>query len=405
MRKVILIVTALLLIGLTACEKPISENIVKPEQTEKPRTSALKYTLEDVKTLKTKPLTMDVKRLDPKDWTTDIKIEKWSGENLVIAVPNSNPTAEAGLAKRYNRITLLDGSGIVAQYDTGKHDVTDITLFPNYMLVKTRVKIDGVNVPGIAELDYSGKCLWGLEIDKLSHSVEMLPNGNYLIMRGDYDQAIEMTREGKIAWEWNAMEGIPQYAKENFTAFADRTEPAFNVYNEFRMATPNGEIWTHANAVQKLDDGYLISLRNLNLVVKVGFDKKIKWTVGALLIKYQHRPRLLENGNILIYDNGNGRVVEFTPLGDVVFEYPIYSAVWGSVDKLSNGNYIFPSCFEGVILEVSPNKEIVKKVVMGKMPLIRVHPKEALEWIGGEDITLNGLLPKDVQQALEQREK
>ena len=386
-RIAICIMVIILMVVSIGCETKsvtptISEVIVKPEPTEKPRTTPLKYTLEDVKTLKTEPLSMVVNRLPKEEWTTDITIEKWTGDNLVIAVPNYNPTNETGLSKgRYNRITLIDGSGIVAQYDTGAHDVTDITLFPEFMLVKTRTKVNNVYVAGVAEIDYNGKCLWGLNIDKLSHSVELLSNGNYLIMRGDYDQAIEMTQDGKIAWEWNALEGIPQYSKDTFTAWSDRTEPSFNIYNEFRMSTPNGDIWTHANAIQKLDDGYLISLRNLSLAVKVGVDKKIQWTFGALLMKYQHRPRILENGNILVYDNGNGRIVEFKPTGEVVFEYPIYSAVWGSVDKLPNGNYIFPSCFEGIIYEVNPQKEVVKKVVMGKMPLIRAHGIEALDWI------------------------
>ena len=378
-----------LLIGVVGCGKPsvaqtpISEVISSPEPTVRSRTTALKYKLEDVKSLKTQPLTMTVKKLAPKDYITDITFEKWTGDDLVIAIPNSNPTAEVGLSKgRYNRITLLSGGKILAQYDTADQDVTDITLLPDKMLVKTRQKINNVYVPGIAEIGYDGKFLWGLGIDKLSHSVEPLPNGNFLIMRGDYDQAIEMTRDGKIAWEWNAMEGIPQFSNQTFVAYADRTEPTYNIYNEFRMPTPNGDIWTHANAVQKLADGYLISLRNLSMCVKVGFDKKIQWTFGALLIKYQHRPRILDNGNILIYDNGNGRVVEFKPTGEVVFEYPIYSAVWGCVDKLSNGNYIFPSCFEGIIYEVTPDKEVVKKVQMGKMPLIRAYmAKDALAWV------------------------
>lgn len=359
---------------------PIEQRIVEIKK--EARTTELSYEPEELKTLGAKEWIVDFVKLEPKDYITDITYEKWTGDDVVIAIPNSNPTAEPGLSKRYNRITILGKDGIIAQYDTGKHDVTDIHLLSDRMLLKTRVKESGKpTIAGVLEVDYNGKGLWGLSIDGQSHSVEPLPNGNYLIMRGDLDQAVEMTRDGQIAWEWNAYENIQQFSKENFVAYADRTEPAYNIFNEFRMETPAATIWTHMNAVQKLDDGYLISMRNLNLVVKVGFDKKIQWTFGALQIKYQHRPRQLENGNLLIYDNGGGRVVEFTRMGEVVFEYPIYSAVWGTVDKLSNGNYIFPSCFEGIIYEVTPQKEVVKKIQMGKMPVIRAYLAEDVSWI------------------------
>lgn len=343
----------------------VSKNVVSP----------LRYTLNDVKTLKTGELKVNIKRLSPSEYTQDIMIEKWAGDNLVIAVPNSNPTKETGLMNRYNRITLLDGRGIVAQYDTDKDDVTDINLLPDRMVLKTR--------NGIAEIDYTGKQLYGLKIDGITHSAEPLPNGDFLIVRSNYDQVVELNREGKMVWEWDALENIQPFNKDTFTAFADRTEPSANLYSDFRMAMPNGDIWTHINAVQKLSDGYLLSLRNLNMVLKVDNNNKVQWTFGALQIKYQHRPRQLANGNLLIYDNGNGRVVEFNRVtGQMVFEYPIYSAVWGTVDKLDNGDYIFPSCFEGIILEVNPQKEIVKKVQMGKMPLIRAYPASlALEWI------------------------
>jgi len=338
------------------------------------RTEILGYTLDTLKTVKTSPLVIETRRLTPKEFTTDVNIVKWQGENIVIAVPNYNPRSEEGLvAARYNRITLIDGRGIVAQYETKGQDVTYVTLLPDRMVLKVRT--------GIAEMDYDGKFLWGMNVDGISHSVQPLDNGNFLILRADYDQALEITRTGEIVWEWNALESILPYSDDTFVAWGGKTEKSANIFSDTFYDTGKKILWTHINHIQKLDDGYLLSLRNQNLVVKVGFDKKVQWTFGSLLVKWQHAPLQLSNGNLLVYDNGNGRVVEFTRLGEVVWEYPIYSAVWGNVWKLDNGNYVFPSCFEGLVYEVSPKGEVVKLVEMGKMPVISVYPSRVLEWL------------------------
>jgi len=338
------------------------------------RAEVLGYTLDTLKTVKTSPLVIETRRLTPEEFTTDVNIVKWQGENIVIAVPNYNPRSEEGLvADRYNRITLIDRRGIVAQYETKGQDVTYVVLLPDRMVLKTR--------KGIAEMDYAGNFLWGMTVDGISHSAQPLENGNFLIVRADYDQVLEITRTGKIVWEWNALESILPYSDDTFVAWGGKTEKSANIFSDTFYDTGKKIIWTHINHIQKLDDGYLISLRNQNLIVKVGFDKMVQWTFGPLLVKWQHAPLQLSNGNLLVYDNGNGRVVEFTRLGEVVWEYPIYSAVWGNVWKLDNGNYVFPSCFEGLVYEVSPKGEVVKLVEMGKMPVISVYPSRVLEWL------------------------
>lgn len=75
----------------------------------------------------------------------------------------------------------------------------------------------------------------------------------------------------------------------------------------------------------------------------------------------------LENGNILIADTGNRRVIEVTPDKEIVWEYSGEESKplgLSGVRRLANGNILIPSCAfseDGVpfVIEVTPDKEIV----------------------------------------------
>jgi hypothetical protein len=91
---------------------------------------------------------------------------------------------------------------------------------------------------------------------------------------------------------------------------------------------------------------------------------------------------MLANGNILIYDNGGQagyppkcrfytRLLEINPItGETVYEYrhepyvfkvtsKFFSASWGSVQRLPNGNTFSLDCHKGRLFEVTPLGEIV----------------------------------------------
>ena len=137
------------------------------------------------------------------------------------------------------------------------------------------------------------------------------------------------------------------------------------------------------NSCQKLEDGYLIGLRNLDLVIKVNKAGEIVWSFGAGILKHQHHPRILDNGNLLVFDNGNHRVAEYDMEQNLVWEYTdITAPIFGWCEKLPNGNYLIPDTHGGRLLEVTPDKEIVKQINV-KPPFYMgcSFPIEVLDWI------------------------
>ena len=79
---------------------------------------------------------------------------------------------------------------------------------------------------------------------------------------------------------------------------------------------------------------------------------------------------MLDNGNIVLYDNGYSRgytrVLEIDPVThDIVWEYQgsppesFFSATLGSVQRLPNGNTLIAESVRGRLIEVTPDREIV----------------------------------------------
>jgi outer membrane protein assembly factor BamB len=137
----------------------------------------------------------------------------------------------------------------------------------------------------------------------------------------------------------------------------------------------------HTNTCQVLDrriEGFcekgdiLLCIRNLNLVVV--FDpvtRKIRWEHdGTGFLEHPHEPTLLDNGNVLIFDNGYkrkySRVLEFDPMTlQTVWQYEaqpshnFYSRARGSIQRFPNGNTLITESDSGRVFEVTEQGDIV----------------------------------------------
>ncbi len=113
----------------------------------------------------------------------------------------------------------------------------------------------------------------------------------------------------------------------------------------------------------------------MGLVDKASGDFRWKWGPGDL--SHQHNPTFLDNGRVLIFDNGPhrrgvsySRVVEVDPdTNEIAWAYmgdpPIsfYSYHISGAERLPNGNTLICEGAPGRVFEVTPNKEIVWEYV------------------------------------------
>ncbi len=136
----------------------------------------------------------------------------------------------------------------------------------------------------------------------------------------------------------------------------------------------------HTNTVEVIDrdiDGLckegdlLISVRELDLIGVLNVEtEEIIWKWGPGHLSEQHHPTLLENGNILIFDNGvvrwRSRIVELNPLTEeIAWEYtrespkPFFSTRRGGNQRLPNGNTLITNSDSGHVFEITRDGTVV----------------------------------------------
>ncbi|MEK6867814.1 MAG: aryl-sulfate sulfotransferase [Nanoarchaeota archaeon] len=278
-------------------------------------------------------------------------------------------------------IYLIDDNGNIVHQWTGL-DARFARFLENGTLL---VIANDSSVPGkneskgdaiLREVAWNGTVLWAYTNPNIHHDMIKLPTGNVLALLREKmssenverisghnkikaetfwsDVIIEIDHQTKeIVWEWHSQNEL---AIEKYT------------FNE-----KNNE-WTHANAIEFLADGntyngkesFLISFRHLNTIMII--DKTtgdVMWEFGQGELIGQHNPTLLENGNILVFDNGRqqSRVVEIDPnTNTIVWEYThddFYAFKISGAQRLSNGNTLITDGPKGYIFEVTPAKKIV----------------------------------------------
>jgi hypothetical protein len=147
-------------------------------------------------------------------------------------------------------------------------------------------------------------------------------------------------------------------------------------------------------------DKILVSIRHQDRVVIYDWQEaEFTWSWGQGEISGPHDAHMLENGHILLFDNGLSRnwsrAVELDPLSrQIVWTYEgsprqsFYSASKGSVQRLPNGNTLLAESDRGRAIEVNPDGETVWEFICPyhvdkrkRASIVRMvhHPEKLIE--------------------------
>ncbi|KQC15390.1 MAG: hypothetical protein APR56_01345 [Methanosaeta sp. SDB] len=197
------------------------------------------------------------------------------------------------------------------------------------------------------------------------------------LLRNRYEKIIDnfitvLTPDGKTRMEFSIFDAI--VSSDYWPLFQGKT-----------FADPNGDI-LHTNTIERIKAGpwngfapfqegrILVSFRHLHAIAVIDPDlKKVIWAASGMWA-YQHQPTILENGNILIFDNQEkgrmSRVIEFDPATQEIAwiyrgteENGFFSEVLGSQQRLPNGNTLITESCDGRAFEVTPDGEVVWEYV------------------------------------------
>jgi hypothetical protein len=239
---------------------------------------------------------------------------------------------------------------------------------------------------GMAKLDKDSNVIWR-NIDSFHHELDVAPDGRIFAMSQTIserdveglpwieapmveDFLVELDSDGKALRRFSVFDA---FLNSDFATYLFSTPPS-NVGDYLHVNSIEYLTETRADALPFAKAGQvLVSLRNPGIVAVVDFDEaKVVWAMQGPW-KLQHDPNILDNGNLLVFDNqghmgpgGVTRVVEFDlqqqkPVwvysGDA--DQPFQSLKRGSHDRLPNGNTLITESHAGRIFEVTMEGKIV----------------------------------------------
>lgn len=271
----------------------------------------------------------------------------------------------------------------------------------------------------VEERDWEGNVVWRYENDRLHHPAEVMPDGSIVAIYWDVlPQALNSQVKGGIPNTEGAENKIitdviriVNHDKEVVWEWYPHKQ--LNIADWPLSPPETRQYWPNINRVKYLSEdnpfngreSLLVSFRKIDTLAIIDIEtKKIVWKWGEKDISHQHDPHLLNNGNILVFDNGYhraepdkkkfSRILEINPrINKIIWEYDgsgenlmrgfgFYSFIGGFVERLPNWNSLITETTTGRIFEVNQEGEIVWEYVhpvAGVDSVFRFSPDE-VDW-------------------------
>jgi len=292
-----------------------------------------------------------------------------------------------------------------------------LKLAPNGDLYYTTRDRSSIDQAGLYRLEPDSTVLWRYHC-RIDHDFFLLASGNLMIHTiSDYmvprlgrglrrhPYFLEINLDGDLIWEWRGDEHLDELEnllglqvpidwgakiKREFALRAewepgvrDAVADALARMKAARMASFAFD-WAHNNTCQVIGENaagaidarfrpgnIVFSYRTLDIIGVIDRDtSEIVWAWGPGEIDGQHKPHMLPNGHILVFDNGTcrgwSRIVEMDPLTNtIVWEYAaehkpdFYSGFISGAQRLPNGNTLICEGARGRLFEVTIEGDIV----------------------------------------------
>jgi hypothetical protein len=239
-------------------------------------------------------------------------------------------------------VNLMDRKGnIVQKWNTGNQPVHYSELHKDFLYVIAKDEY-------FRKIDPDSKIIWNIPI-RGHHDMSFYNGKIYLLTRkGDRIDHVTVIclESGKILNTYCINNIISKYFED----------VDFSVYDTL-----------HTNSIQAIDDEtVLLSFRNISIIAIVNLEEeKILWFWGKDIVSRQHHATMLDNGNILLFDNGvtkkRSRVLEINIEGKILWESNVdfYSRAGSSCQILPNNHVLICSNEDGRIFEITRENEVV----------------------------------------------
>ena len=230
---------------------------------------------------------------------------------------------------------------------------------------------------GVEQWRWEGRAhhdLWVADdgvIHLLARDARVMPDRHPTIELLD-DKVVRLSPTGQVLAEWSVLQALAA------SPYAFLLPDLSDIKRKKKRKRADLDI-LHTNHVEVFDGSLasvhpryaagnvLLSMRNIHTVMILnGETHAVEWIWGPSNLTFQHHPTVLDDGHMLIFNNGTARseVVELDPdAGRVTWRYQdgddFFSRTRGSAYRLPNGNTLITESDTGYVLEVTPGGETV----------------------------------------------
>jgi hypothetical protein len=213
--------------------------------------------------------------------------------------------------------------------------------------------------------------------------IERLPNGNTLITDAggafytNTDESImEISPDGELAWQYLGDMVFPHSAERlpnGDTLISDTTNNRVFQVDQAGEIVWSSDDWNggtgdlddgshlhYPNDAELLTNGnLLITDRNNDRVLEVDHEGRVVWQYGEL--NRPHNGDRLPNGNTLVVNSEDDLVIEVNQAGEIVWSFGENGILrWPrDADRLENGNTLITDTRNDRVLEVDPDGRVV----------------------------------------------
>jgi hypothetical protein len=245
-----------------------------------------------------------------------------------------------------------------------------VHLYPNGDLLAI---FDGL---GLIKIDANSKLLWAAR-NESHHDLEVGENGEIYVLTRTAHMIPDIDERRPILEDFITVLGPDGVEIRRYSVLDALRNSDFSTLLE--RSPGHGDL-LHTNTLEILDGRHqgrsplfkkgnvLISIPKLDTVAIVDLEvNRVVWALTGLF-RFQHDPTFLDNGNVLIFDNGSeqSRVLEVNPLTQEVAwvyagdtEESLYSEFCGASSRLPNGNTLITESEGGRAFEVTRDHRIV----------------------------------------------
>lgn len=233
---------------------------------------------------------------------------------------------------------------------------------------------------GIVKLDSRSNVLWAHR-GGIHHDLDLLPNGDIWVLDRDgkliprihpekgvlEDFATLLDPQGRVLRRISILESFERSRQASLLSRIPRD--GGDIFHTNTLEVLDGRFAARSPAFRR--GNLLLSVLKLDTLAILDPDREeIVWArTGSW--RRQHQPTFLADGRLLLFDNtgpgqGRSRVIELDPLsGEIVWQFggtpevDFFSKTLGSCQRLANGNTLITESENGRALEVTRDGRVV----------------------------------------------